>query len=128
MAVSTQVGSQWDLSLAGYSRDRSRLDDAEWIRGLLSALAVELGMTIVNGPTTVSFKEMSRDPEAGLSGFVIIAESHIAIHTWPREGYFSLQVSSCKEFDPVHARRIVTGRLMVGRKARDDFVAWREGE
>ncbi len=33
----------------------------------------------------------------GVSGVAVIAESHIAIHTWPEEGYFSLDVYTCGE-------------------------------
>jgi S-adenosylmethionine decarboxylase len=33
----------------------------------------------------------------GASGVAVIAESHIAIHTWPEEGYFSLDVYTCGE-------------------------------
>jgi S-adenosylmethionine decarboxylase len=35
----------------------------------------------------------------GVSGFVIIAESHIAIHTFPDHGYVWVDVFSCKEFE-----------------------------
>ncbi|MBK1830032.1 adenosylmethionine decarboxylase [Verrucomicrobiaceae bacterium R5-34] len=31
----------------------------------------------------------------GLSGVVVIAESHIAIHTWPEHGYAALDVFTC---------------------------------
>ncbi len=33
----------------------------------------------------------------GLSGVVVIAESHIAIHTWPEHGCASVDVFSCGE-------------------------------
>jgi len=43
----------------------------------------------------------------GVSGFVIIAESHISIHTFPEKGYFSIDIFSCKEFDIPAALEII---------------------
>ena len=35
----------------------------------------------------------------GISGFVLIAESHISVHTFPEHGYVWVDVFSCKSFD-----------------------------
>ena len=35
----------------------------------------------------------------GYSSFVMIADSHISIHTFPEFGYFSFDCYSCKKFD-----------------------------
>ena len=32
---------------------------------------------------------------SGISGYVLIAESHISIHTWPNEGYASIDIYTC---------------------------------
>lgn len=40
----------------------------------------------------------------GLSGVVVIAESHITIHTWPEHGYAAIDIFTCGE--PELARRI----------------------
>jgi S-adenosylmethionine decarboxylase len=46
------------------------------------------------------FKYHGKVPEDwGVSGFVLIAESHISIHTFPDRGYLSLDIFSCKNFD-----------------------------
>ena len=34
-----------------------------------------------------------------MSGFVLIAESHISVHTFPRRRYINIDVFSCMEFD-----------------------------
>jgi len=40
----------------------------------------------------------------GVSGVVIVAESHISVHTWPEEGYAALDVYTCGEkADPENA-------------------------
>jgi S-adenosylmethionine decarboxylase len=42
------------------------------------------------------------DPGAtieGISGFIMIAESHISIHTFPEKDYVFIDLFSCKPFD-----------------------------
>ena len=37
----------------------------------------------------------------GVSGVVVIAESHVAIHTWPEHGYAAVDIFTCGEtIDP----------------------------
>ncbi|MEM2115663.1 MAG: adenosylmethionine decarboxylase [Candidatus Woesearchaeota archaeon] len=36
----------------------------------------------------------------GVSGVVIISESHISTHTWPEKGYAALDVYTCGNTDP----------------------------
>ena len=42
-------------------------------------------------------------PNAGLSGVVVLAESHISIHTWPERGYAALDIFMCGACDPYKA-------------------------
>ena len=35
----------------------------------------------------------------GISGFVLIAESHISVHTFPDREYINIDIFSCKNFD-----------------------------
>lgn len=34
-------------------------------------------------------------PGQGITGVVILAESHIAIHTWPEHGYLAIDIFTC---------------------------------
>ncbi|MCM8765391.1 MAG: adenosylmethionine decarboxylase [Candidatus Omnitrophica bacterium] len=34
-------------------------------------------------------------PHQGITGVVILAESHIAIHTWPEHGYLAIDIFTC---------------------------------
>jgi S-adenosylmethionine decarboxylase len=46
------------------------------------------------------FKYSGLKPEDwGLSGFVLIAESHISIHTFPEKNFVTVDIFSCKAFD-----------------------------
>jgi S-adenosylmethionine decarboxylase len=42
-------------------------------------------------------------PDAGLSGVLVLAESHISIHTWPERGYAAIDVFMCGVCDPYQA-------------------------
>jgi S-adenosylmethionine decarboxylase len=46
------------------------------------------------GATVVDSLVHSYNP-AGLSGVVVIAESHLAVHTWPKIGYASFDIYTC---------------------------------
>jgi S-adenosylmethionine decarboxylase len=86
------------LALDGYVSDRNVLRDAEEIRAFLVGIVRYLDMTIINGPTIHEFQDPDGN-KAGLSGVVMIAESHCAIHTWPESKFFHLMVDSCRDFD-----------------------------
>ncbi len=46
----------------------------------------------------------SRFPPNGVSGVVVISESHISTHTWPEYAYTALDIYTCgKEVDPEKA-------------------------
>jgi S-adenosylmethionine decarboxylase len=42
--------------------------------------------------------ETSNPLDDGLSGFVVIAQSHISLHAWPEYGEVDIDICSCKEF------------------------------
>ena len=42
-------------------------------------------------------------PNAGLSGVVVLAESHISIHTWPERNFAAIDIFMCGSCDPYEA-------------------------
>lgn len=40
------------------------------------------------------------EPNGGVSGVAVLAESHISIHTWPEHGYAALDVFMCGNANP----------------------------
>ena len=63
------------------------------------------------GATVVSQSFHQFSPH-GISGVVIVAESHLCIHTWPEYGYASVDVFTCGEsIDPKHAINILTEKF-----------------
>jgi S-adenosylmethionine decarboxylase len=118
-----------ELKIAGFGNPEL-LNDAQHLRAFSAGLAQAIGMTIVNGPTVISFKELTGDPEAGLSCFTVIAESHIALHTWPEKGYLYLEVDSCKPFEVYRAGDIFKESFGITRvfRCRIDEDNWAPAE
>lgn len=70
--------------------DPNILNNAEKIEKLMIDAALECGATIVQ-------KCFHMFSPHGVSGVVIIAESHLAIHTWPELGYAAVDLFTCGE-------------------------------
>jgi S-adenosylmethionine decarboxylase len=86
------------LLLDGYGCDKERLTDLNLIYRVLEELPARIGMTKIMPPYV--FKYSGLKPEDwGLSGFVLIAESHVSIHTFPEKNYASVDIFSCRAFD-----------------------------
>ncbi len=64
------------------------LNDLQKIEDIMVAAALEAGAEI----REVAFHKFS--PQ-GVSGVVVISESHLAIHTWPELGYAALDIFTC---------------------------------
>jgi S-adenosylmethionine decarboxylase proenzyme len=53
---------------------------------------------------------------SGMSGMIMISESHVSIHTWPEEGYLALDILSCGHVDPEALLARFTRGLQVTRR------------
>src|SRR5437763_9492825 len=65
-----------------------RLADPKRIRRWLLEAAVAAGATVLAD-------EVFDFQNGGTSGFVLLAESHISIHTWPEHGYAAVDIYTC---------------------------------
>jgi S-adenosylmethionine decarboxylase proenzyme len=85
--------------------DRKILNDLNTIREIMLAAAIESGATVLSE----SFHQFS--PQ-GISGVVIIAESHLTIHTWPEHGYAGADIFTCgTTVQPEKAAEVIIERL-----------------
>src|SRR3990172_7604168 len=86
------------LTIDGFGANPEKLASEELVRGLLDLLPERIGMTKIAAPHVQRY--VGQKPEdSGVSGFVLIAESHIAVHTFPDRRYIWVDVFSCKGFD-----------------------------
>ena len=76
--------------------DRELLDDLPAIERLLRRAAELAGTTIV----AAVFHPFS--PQ-GVTGVVVVEESHLSIHTWPEHGYAAVDFYTCGECHPERA-------------------------
>lgn len=71
-----------------YGCDFEILNDLEKIREIFVSAALSAGAEV----RETAFHRFS--PQ-GISGVVVISESHLAIHTWPELGYAAVDVFTC---------------------------------
>ena len=86
------------LIVDGYGADPERLEDEDLIYRFLDEYPDTIGMTKMISPQVYTYHG-KRLEDWGVSGFVLIAESHISVHTFPDRGYINIDIFSCKEFD-----------------------------
>src|SRR2546425_4608843 len=97
------------LMLELYGCDRQILSDESLVRRVLEEFPVRVEMEKVS-PVHLYQIETSNPLDSGLSGFVVIAQSHISLHAWPEYGEVDIDICSCKEFSQEEA--IAFAKLM----------------
>ncbi|KZX82589.1 S-adenosylmethionine decarboxylase proenzyme, partial [Oleiphilus sp. HI0009] len=90
------IGKHLLLELHGC--DKALLNDLNYIKKCMTESAEKANATIVNS----TFKAF--DPQ-GVTGVVVLEESHISIHTWPEKEYASLDFYTCGNAEPVNAKQ-----------------------
>ncbi|MBI1936418.1 adenosylmethionine decarboxylase [Candidatus Woesearchaeota archaeon] len=79
--------------------DKSKLASYSLVYDVLNNLPARIGMTKMTLPYVAKWLDKFSDGTEGMSGFVMIAESHISIHTFPDQDYIFMDVFSCRNFD-----------------------------
>ena len=97
------LGKQLLLELKGCAE--GVLNDLGFLKGVLLKAAKEAGATVLGE----SFHQFNPH---GVSGVVIIAESHIFIHTWPEHGYAAIDIFTCGDsVQPERAAEVLISKL-----------------
>lgn len=90
------------LVIDGYRGDITKMWEVERVREFLTDCPADLGMTRITEPKVLEYNA-PKPQDSGVSGFVIIAESHISIHTFPHRDYVNIDIFSCRPFDQQRA-------------------------
>jgi len=90
----TQFGVHYMLD--GYGASSNILSDKEALAEILNTLPSKMGMHSLHEPVVVEVGEKNTKDPGGLSGFVMIAESHISFHTFPKRGFVTIDVYTCQ--------------------------------
>ena len=99
----------------------TNLSDPTAIDRTLRDAAVTAGATILHS----HFHHFS--PNGGVSGVIVLAESHISIHTWPERDFAAVDIFMCGACDPhlaipVMQRLFNADRVVVDEQRRGRVV------
>ena len=109
-------GLEWIIDAHGC--DEAALRDVERLRRLFDRLIDELDLTPVAPAAWHVFP-----PPGGITGFVMLAESHLACHTFPEHRSMTINLFCCKprpdwDFEAYLARHFQAGHVAVRRLAK----------
>lgn len=96
------------LTIDGYDGDETLLDSMPHVFKVLDDLPEFLGMKKLTTPYVVWAPGNDKKDPGGYSGFVMIQESHISVHTFPRRRFVSIDVYSCRTFDTAKTEAYLT--------------------
>lgn len=80
--------------------DKDILNDGAMIETLMRQAAVAADTTVVTSVFHPFFPQ-------GISGVVVIEESHLSIHTWPEYGYAAVDFFTCGDGIPERAHEVL---------------------
>jgi S-adenosylmethionine decarboxylase len=110
------TGQEWLVDASGCVPER--LKDAAALAALFEELIVLLELKVVGQPQWHVFPE-----PGGITGLTLLAESHLAIHTFPEHGFAALNVYCCRprarpDFEALVARHLGARSSQVRELAR----------
>ena len=80
------------------------LSDPETLQSDLAQAVQAAGATVIKA-------QFHRFAQGGVSGVILLAESHISAHTWPECGYAALDFYTCGSADPLLAKDLLIALL-----------------
>ncbi len=84
------------LMIDGYGGNAEKLNSKELVLQSLEELPEKVEMKKLAKPEVYWAEPNHIKDPGGWSGFVVIAESHISIHTFPAKGFVSIDVYTCR--------------------------------
>lgn len=92
--MSTHFGEH--VTIDGYGGNEEALNNKEVVLECLDKLPELLGMHKMSTPELYHSDGNDIKDPGGWTGVVTIAESHISVHTFPKRGFVSADVYTCK--------------------------------
>jgi len=98
-----------------YDCNAAALTDKKLVKETLCRAAAKGGLTLLGSV----FHEFEPN---GVSGALLLAESHLCIHTWPESGYAAVDLFTCKKDTDIDGvEECVKSMLKAGRCRRTDM-------
>lgn len=85
------------FTIDGYGGSSKKLNDKKLVLKCLVELPKKIGMKILGKAHVYLAPDNQIKDSGGWSGFVVVAESHISIHTFPHRQFVSVDIFTCKE-------------------------------
>jgi S-adenosylmethionine decarboxylase len=82
-----------------YNCDPEALNDKGLVYDILDSLPEKIGMKKLMKPYVIFAEANDKRDPGGWSGFVMIQESHMSLHTFIKRRFITADVYSCKMFD-----------------------------
>lgn len=101
--VHLPLGTHLLADLSGVAA--ARLRDCAALEALLREAAIEAGAQVLHG----HFHSFGQ--ELGVTGVLLLAESHISIHTWPEAGFAAVDIFMCGAARPQLALDLIATAL-----------------
>ena len=108
MDIEKKYGFGPHLMLDCYGCSKEKLVNLDFIFNVLDTFPQKIGMHKIMPPHVFTYHGKVTE-DWGVSGVVLIAESHISIHTFPDKEHAFIDIFSCKEFDVDYARDLMLG-------------------
>lgn len=110
------------LTLDLYGCNKKVLSDLDFITKILEELPDLIGMHKISEPFILNYNGNPNSfDKGGISAFIIIAESHISIHTFPEQEFVSVDIFSCKDFDIKTAENYLI-EIFEAKKVEKHFI------
>ena len=84
------------LTIDGYGGSEELLNSKDIILLCMNDLLDKLGMKKLSEPVVYFTKGNDIKDPGGWTGVVVIEESHISVHTFPKRGFVSIDVYTCR--------------------------------
>ena len=85
-----------------------KLKSISLVYDLLKNLPAKIGMQPITLPHCVKWMDKGAAIE-GISGIIMLAESHISVHTFPEADYAFADVFSCRSFNADECKKEIIG-------------------
>lgn len=86
--------------------DPAKIGDVAYVFKVLNELPEKIGMHKITQPYVFPYSGLIPEDE-GVTGIVVIAESHLSFHSFTRKDYFFFDLFSCKPFDVEATRQYI---------------------
>lgn len=87
------------------------LGNLELISRVMREAAEATGATVIESVMRKFQPYDADDPVPGVSGVLVLAESHLSIHTFPKQGYAAVDAFTCGKCKPLEAHRVLRSGL-----------------